>query len=154
MMGDPFVGTVLKKLSKEELIQALRVDIAGELEAIMVYDAHAMATDDQRARAILYSIRDEERQHVGELIHLMEILDPQEAQFLAQGKQEVDQLLTQQGQLNQQTGQVNYSQQTPSVQAGAQMGQTWEQQAQGYQHQNISYPTHPGNLGHRGPHYR
>jgi rubrerythrin len=95
MMGDPFVGNAPKKLTKEELIQALRVDIAGELEAIMAYDAHVMATDDERVKTILYSIRDEERQHVGELIHLLEILDPQEAQFLMKGKQEVDQLLGQ-----------------------------------------------------------
>lgn len=98
MIGDPFVGNVEKKLSAEELVQALRVDIAGELEAILVYNAHASATDDQRAKAVLYSIRDEERQHVGELLHLMEILDPQEAQLLSKGRQEVDQLLNQRGQ--------------------------------------------------------
>jgi rubrerythrin len=97
-MGDPFVGNVPRKISKQELIQALRVDIAGELEAITVYDAHAMATDDPRAKAILYSLRDEERQHVGELLHLMEILDPAETQFLEQGKQEVNHLLSNQGQ--------------------------------------------------------
>jgi rubrerythrin len=105
MMGDPFVGNAPKKLTKEELIQALRVDIAGEMEAIMAYDAHAMATDDERVKTILYSIRDEERQHVGELIHLLEILDPQEAQFLMKGKQEVDQLLGQ----NMQAGQTMQS---------------------------------------------
>jgi len=136
MMGDPFVGNVPKKLSKDELIQALRVDIAGELEAIMAYDAHAYATDDQRAKTILYSIRDEERQHVGELIHLVEILDPQEAQFLAKGKQEVDQLLNQKG-LQPQSQIYN-----PGT-------QPWDQ---GTQHHNLPYPPHPGNLGYRGPH--
>lgn len=105
MFGDPFVGNVPKKLSKEELAQALRVDIAGELEAILAYDAHAMSTDDERVKTILYSIRDEERQHVGELIHLMEILDPQEAQFMSKGKQEVDQLLGQKGQQGMSQGQ-------------------------------------------------
>jgi rubrerythrin len=30
------------------LLQALRVDIAGELEAIVGYEAHAMATTDER----------------------------------------------------------------------------------------------------------
>jgi len=143
MMGDPFVGNVPKKLSQEELIQALRVDIAGELEAIMAYDAHAMATDDQRVKTILYSIRDEERQHVGELIHLLEILDPQEAQFLAKGKQEVDQLLSQKGQQTQQWQQAQQAQQG--------MSQTQGQHAPfGQRHQAFTYQPHSGNLGHHG----
>ncbi len=134
MMGNPFVGNVPKKMSKEELVQALRVDIAGELEAILVYDAHALATDDQRAKAILYSIRDEERQHVGELLHLVEILDPQEVQLLAKGRQEVDQLLSQQGRQQGQPAQPGqYGQQSPFGQPGTQPG------------------IQPGNLGHPGP---
>ncbi len=48
LLGDPFVANVPKKLSLPELIQALRVDIAGELEAIIGYEAHIMAPDDER----------------------------------------------------------------------------------------------------------
>ena len=142
-MGDPFTGNVSKKLSKDELVQALRVDIAGELEAIVAYDAHVMATDDQRAKAILYSIRDEERQHVGELIHLIEIMDPQEAQFLSKGKQEVDQLLSQKGQYSQQAQAVKATQQT----------QYGQQTQQGQQIPQTQYGQSPfGNLGPQGPH--
>lgn len=137
LMGDPFVGNVPKKISKEELIQALRVDIAGELEAITVYDAHAMATDDPRAKAILTSIRDEERQHVGELIHLMEILDPAEAQLLGKGKQEVTQLLAQQGQ-RQPAMNADY------MQAGAPVGNQQMQQPPG---QSGSMQQPPGQSG-------
>lgn len=173
LIGDPFVGNVPKKISKEELIQALRVDIAGELEAITVYDAHAMATDDPRAKAILTSIRDEERQHVGELIHLMEILDPAEAQLLSKGKQEVSQLLAQQGQgqpiMNgdymQAGGPVgNQQMQQPPGQSGnmpvpqsqgqnaAPQGQQGQQGQQGLgQYHNFTYQPRPGNFGHRGP---
>ena len=181
LMGDPFVGNVPKKISKEELIQAIRVDIAGELEAITVYDAHAMATDDPRAKAILTSIRDEERQHVGELIHLMEILDPAETQLLAKGKQEVSQLLAQQGQQGQ--GQPGLGQPIISgdyMQAGGPVGNQGMQQSQGPsgnmqmpqsqgpsashqgqqgqqgqpglgQYHNFTYQPRPGNFGHRGP---
>jgi len=39
-----------RKLTKEELIQAIRLNIAGELEAIFVYDAHVQATDDPVAK--------------------------------------------------------------------------------------------------------
>lgn len=38
--ANPFQGNVNRKLTKEELIQAVRLDIAGELEAIYLYDAH------------------------------------------------------------------------------------------------------------------
>jgi len=162
MFGDPFVGNVPKKLSKEELAQALRVDIAGELEAILVYDAHAMSTDDERVKTILYSIRDEERQHVGELIHLMEILDPQEAQFMSKGKQEVDQLLNQKGQQGMpqaQQGMMAQGQQGVTALQAEQWNQDQqgtidqpaEQWSQGQQFAQ-PYPPYPGNLGHRGPH--
>ncbi len=92
-LGDPFVGNIPRKISQEELIQALRTDIAGELEAILNYDAHVHATDDLRVKNVLGSIRDEEKQHVGELISLLKILDPQEGEYLKKGEQEVDSLL-------------------------------------------------------------
>lgn len=48
--ANPFQGNVNRKLTKEELIQAVRLDIAGELEAIYLYDAHVQATDDEVVR--------------------------------------------------------------------------------------------------------
>lgn len=48
--ANPFQGNVNRKLTKEELIQAVRLDIAGELEAIYLYDAHVQATDDEVAK--------------------------------------------------------------------------------------------------------
>ncbi len=92
-LGNPFVGNIPRKISREELVQALRADIAGELEAIIGYDAHVMACDDERVKTVLSSIRDEEREHVGELISLLKMLDPQETKYLDQGAQEVNQLI-------------------------------------------------------------
>jgi uncharacterized protein len=92
-LGNPFVGNIPRRISKEELVQALRVDIAGELEAIISYDAHVMACDDERVKTVLGSIRDEERAHVGELQSLLKMLDPQETKYLDQGAQEVSKLL-------------------------------------------------------------
>ena len=37
---NPFAGNVSRKMSNAELMQALRFDISGELEAIFLYDAH------------------------------------------------------------------------------------------------------------------
>jgi len=60
-----------KEIDKEELIQAIRLNIAGELEAIFVYDAHVQATDDPVAKKWIADIRDEEKAHVGELMTLL-----------------------------------------------------------------------------------
>ena len=75
-IGDPFVGSVPRQMSKEELLQALRVDLAGELEAIIVYEAHALATNDERVKKVLYHIAEEEKHHVGELQQLIYMLSP------------------------------------------------------------------------------
>jgi rubrerythrin len=91
LLGDPFVGLVPRQLSADELLQALRVDLAGELEAIIGYEAHAMATSDTRIKKVLAHIADEERQHVGELQQLIFMLSPNEEQMIQQGKQAVQQ---------------------------------------------------------------
>lgn len=91
LLGNPFVANVPRQLSAEELVQALRVDLAGEMEAIIGYEAHAMATADERVKKVLYHIADEERQHVGELQQLIYILSPNEQQQIEKGRQAVSQ---------------------------------------------------------------
>ena len=86
-------ANVPRKLTKDELIQAVRLNIAGELEAIYVYDAHIQATDDIVAKKIIGDIRDEEKAHVGELLTLLKYLDPKEAEFLNEGEEEVREML-------------------------------------------------------------
>ncbi len=87
--SNPFQGNVSRKMSKEELIQAVRLDIAGEIEAIFLYDAHVQAADNKLAKAVLSDIRDEEKAHVGELMTLLYALDPKEAEHFASGQAEV-----------------------------------------------------------------
>ncbi len=89
LLGNPFVGNVQKMMSADELIQAVRVDIAGELEAIIGYEAHAMATTDERVKKVLHHIADEERQHVGELEQLLCILSPNDGIQTDKGRQAV-----------------------------------------------------------------
>lgn len=91
--ANPFQGNVNRKLTKEELIQAIRLDIAGELEAIYVYDAHVTATDDPVAKKVIADIRDEEKAHVGELMTLLRHFDPQEAAHFISGENEVKEML-------------------------------------------------------------
>jgi len=91
LLGNPFVANVPKQMTNEELAQALRVDIAGEYEAIIGYEAHAIASNDERAKKILYHIADEERKHVGELQQLLYIISPKDAEYTEKGKQAVQQ---------------------------------------------------------------
>lgn len=89
LLGDPFIANLPKQLANEELVQAIRVDITGEYEAIIAYEAHALATNDERAKKVLYHIADEEKRHVGELQQLLYILSPKDAEFTEQGKQAI-----------------------------------------------------------------
>jgi rubrerythrin len=91
LIGDPFVANVNKQMTTAELIQALRVDIVGEMEAIIVYEAHANATTDERVKKVLIHIADEERHHVGELQQLLYMLNPNEQKFVDQGMQAIQQ---------------------------------------------------------------
>jgi len=84
--ANPFTGNVNRKMTKEELIQAVRLDIAGELEAIYLYDAHVQATDDEFAKKVISDIRDEEKAHVGELMTLLRDLVQMRLYSLIKGK--------------------------------------------------------------------
>lgn len=91
--ANPFQANVNRKMSNAELMQALRLDIAGELEAIFLYDAHYMATDDPAAKTVLADIRDEEKAHIGEIMALMRYLDSKEAELFLDGEGEVKEML-------------------------------------------------------------
>lgn len=91
--ADPFSGIVPeRKLSKEELVRAIRLNIAAEHEAIHLYMAHANATDHPLARKVLIDIANEERVHVGEFERLLEILTGDEDRWVAEGRAEVDEI--------------------------------------------------------------
>lgn len=90
---NPFSGKVPeRKLTLEELIRAIRLDLAAEHEAVHLYMAHADATDHPLARKVLIDIADEERVHAGEFARLLNILTGNEDKFLAEGAEEVDEL--------------------------------------------------------------
>ena len=88
---DPFVSNVPGSLmNAEELTRAIRIDIAGELEAIHLYQAHAQATDNALVKEVLLDIANEERVHTGELQRLLEILLTDEAGLRSKGADEVN----------------------------------------------------------------
>lgn len=90
---NPFSGKVPdRKLTMEELVRAIRLNIAAEHEAVHLYMAHAQATDHALARKVLIDIANEERVHVGEFERLIQILTGDEDGFLAEGRDEVDEM--------------------------------------------------------------
>jgi rubrerythrin len=81
-----------KKLSREELIQAIRLSIIAELDAINLYLQLSSATDDPLAKKVFEDIAREEKTHVGEFLTLLEKLDPEQVKELEKGKKEVKEL--------------------------------------------------------------
>lgn len=94
---NPFSGTVPKKITKEELIRAIRLNLAAEHEAVHLYMAHADATDNPLAKKVLIDIANEERVHAGEFSRLLQILTGDEDSFIAEGAAEVDELAEEMG---------------------------------------------------------
>jgi rubrerythrin len=90
---NPFPGMVpARKLTLEELVRAIRLDLAAEHEAVHLYMAHADATDHPLAKKVLIDIANEERVHVGEFARLISILTKDEDKFLKEGAEEVDEM--------------------------------------------------------------
>ncbi len=88
---NPFSGRVPeRKLSLEELVRAIRLDLAAEEEAVHLYMAHAEATDNELARRVLIDVANEERQHAGEFSRLLQLLTGDEDKWLAEGAEEVN----------------------------------------------------------------
>ncbi len=91
--SNPFGTMVPRKMTAGELARAIMQDIAAELDAVAVYQAHIDAADDERAKKVLAHVRDDEKEHVGEFLALLEILDPHQAEYIKKGKVEIVELL-------------------------------------------------------------
>jgi hypothetical protein len=87
----PFTGLAHdRKLTKEELVRAIRFMIAAEYEAIQLYMQLAESTDHALAIEVLTDIADEERVHAGEFLRLLRELAPDEEKFYSEGAEEVE----------------------------------------------------------------
>jgi rubrerythrin len=89
--ANPFAGKVPdRKLTPGELIRAIRLDLAAEEEAIHQYLAQADVADNALARQVLTDVANEEKQHSGEFLRLLQILTGDEDKWLADGAAEVN----------------------------------------------------------------
>jgi len=90
----PFTGKKSdRKLTKEELIRAIRFSVAAEYEAVQIYQQIAESIDDQAAIKVLNDVAEEELVHAGEFLKLLYRLHPEEERFYREGFEEVEELL-------------------------------------------------------------
>ncbi|MDU4961103.1 MAG: rubrerythrin [Sporomusaceae bacterium] len=64
-----------KAAGLEEVLVWLREDLMGELEAINQYQVHIDNIDDAEIKDLLAHIRDDEKEHVAEITHLIARID-------------------------------------------------------------------------------
>lgn len=90
----PFTGLACdRKLTREELVRAIRFSMAAEFEAIQLYMQLAESIDDEMAKRVLKDVADEERVHAGEFLRLLNLLDPAEERLYAKGAAEVEEMM-------------------------------------------------------------
>lgn len=65
----------VKDTGLEQVIIMLREDLIGELEAINQYQTHIDKIDNDEVRELLEHIRDDEKEHVAEITHLLARID-------------------------------------------------------------------------------
>ena len=90
---EPFTGMAAgRKLTRPELVRAIRFMVAAEYEAVQLYMQLAESIDDRLSKEVLADIADEERVHAGEFLQLLKRLAPDEEKFYAEGAEEVEEL--------------------------------------------------------------
>ncbi len=88
---NPFSGLANeRKVTKSELIRAIRFNIAAEYEAVQVYEQLAESTDNALAKKVLLDIAKEEVVHAGEFLKLLKELAPDEQALYDEGQEEVE----------------------------------------------------------------
>lgn len=90
----PFAGNKCDKiLSKEELIRSIRYSIAAEFEAIQLYEQLNDSIENKEAKKLLAEIAGDEKEHVGNFLHLLKILAPDEEKYYKDGWNEASEIM-------------------------------------------------------------
>src|SRR2546423_13584341 len=89
----PFHSLVPRKISKEELIRAIRLEIESELDAVNLYEAHIESTDDADAKKVLAFIAGEEKEHAAIFLALLRRLDGKLDEEMEVGAKKLDLIL-------------------------------------------------------------
>ena len=71
-----------ERMAVEDDLEMLREDLIGELQAINQYEEHILSLDNEEAVTTLEHIVEEEKEHVAELLALIQGLDPVQSEKL------------------------------------------------------------------------
>lgn len=82
-----------RKLTKSELIRAIRFSISAEYEAVQLYIQLAESIDNKLAKKVLIDISNEEIEHAGEFLRVLKELSPEEFEFYKNGEREVEEMM-------------------------------------------------------------
>jgi len=78
------------KLTKQELISAVRLALCAEEEAVHLYDTIAEYTNDEKVKKIMKDVADEEQVHIGEFQKLLDLLEEDEVEKVEEGEKEAE----------------------------------------------------------------
>lgn len=93
-MFNLFANSFSNETGDFDTLQKARQDLVGELQAIIEYDNHIRSTSDRLARETWENIKNEELAHVGELLALLNYLDPTQQQYVEKGVKEFNERLS------------------------------------------------------------
>ncbi len=79
-MSHSFEEGYEEQLAIQDDLDMLREDLMSELQAINQYQEHILSLDNEEAMATLEHIIEEEKEHVAELLRLIQNLDPVQAE--------------------------------------------------------------------------
>ena len=83
----------LGKVKEEEIEkEVLRLAIIAELDAINLYEQMGAMVKDEKIRAVLEDVANEEKTHVGEFLTLLLKLDEKQVEEIEKGKKEVEEI--------------------------------------------------------------
>jgi rubrerythrin len=79
-MSHSFEERYEEQLAIQDDLDMLREDLIGELQAINQYEDHVLNLENEEAVNTLEHIIEEEKEHVAELLRLIQNLDPVQAE--------------------------------------------------------------------------
>ncbi|MCD6474092.1 MAG: rubrerythrin [Thermoplasmata archaeon] len=84
----------LKSMEKGNIDkEILRAAIIAELDAINLYEQMMALAEDEKIKAVLMDVANEEKTHVGEFLTMLLKYDEKQVEELEKGKKEIEEIL-------------------------------------------------------------
>ena len=86
-------NNITSSMMNFDTLQKARQDLIGEIQAVIEYDSHLHSTNNSLAKQTWESIKNEELVHIGELLGLLNYLDPEQKPYIEKGLNEFYELI-------------------------------------------------------------